>query len=141
MDIFKSEKGLLHLIFKGYICRKDKGNNEKSYWRYTETKCLGWLQVVNNFPLIKETDHQHQPDAAKVQTKKVIQEIKEVTLRTKISSLSVLGTISAQVSDYIFNLKNLSKTTFFYTTTTVAGQLPAMISIKKQYSEFDKMSF
>lgn len=95
-----SEKNKKMLQYKGFLHTQEKIYNEKVYWKCSESKkikCKGRVHVVNE-NIVKFIEHNnHVPNAAKIEVKKAVSHLKEISSQTTLSTHAVIGEISSQV--------------------------------------------
>lgn len=111
----KSQKGHKLLTLDGYNYRLEGENNGVQYWKCTEyrkAKCTGRLNVMDGH-IIKSSDHNHVPDQAKLQTRVVLNKIKERAQLTKESTHQIVAESTTSLS------------------SAVCGQLPSIKLIKR----------
>ncbi|VVC30795.1 Zinc finger, FLYWCH-type [Cinara cedri] len=112
MEFIKSEKGRDLLCYNGYLYRFDKNSS----WRCIEcnAKKCGRINLTDG-QIINESkkEHNYRPDISKIEARKAVQFLKTTAKHIELSTQAVLGAVSLQV------------------TEAVAGQLPAVDSMKK----------
>jgi len=117
MESIKTQKGRDMLVFDGYCFLREKiGVNGKLIWKCSEykvSKCMARCHTVNGAVVKNIAVHNHIPDAAKIEARKVIIGVKQRAATTQESTHQIVATTSAGV------------------TAAVAGQLPAIRGIKQ----------
>ncbi|XP_071577721.1 uncharacterized protein [Temnothorax nylanderi] len=121
LKFVKSNKGKNQLIADGELYYKHgEGSNGKVIWRCVQYKtgCRGICHtssVLRDGIILHQTEHTtHAPNAAAVETKRVVAKLrkKAVTSKEASSSLvaSVLGTVSSPVAAQLPSAESLSRT-------------------------------
>ncbi|CAI6348361.1 unnamed protein product [Macrosiphum euphorbiae] len=95
-----SEKNKRMLEYKGFLHTQEKIYNEKVYWKCSESKknkCKGRVHVVNE-NIVKFIKHNnHVPNASKIEVKKAVSHLKEISSQSTLSTHAVIGEISSQL--------------------------------------------
>jgi len=95
-----SEKNKRMLVYKGFLHTQEKMYNEKVYWKCSESKnlkCKGRVHVVNE-NIVKFIEHKnHVPNASKIEVKKAVSHLKEISFQSTLSTHAVIGEMSSQV--------------------------------------------
>lgn len=84
LTFVKSQKGTNLLLHDGYLYYREKLMSDKIIWKcqdYEYHKCRGRCHTFND-AVIKVSDHNHVPNASKVEVKNIMTAIKEQALRT-----------------------------------------------------------
>ncbi|CAI6356500.1 unnamed protein product [Macrosiphum euphorbiae] len=85
------------LEYIGFLHTQEKICNEKVYWKCSESKklkCKGRVHVVNE-NIVKFIEHNnHVPNASKVEVKKAISHLKEISSQYTLSTHAVIGEMS-----------------------------------------------
>lgn len=115
LEYIKSSRGGNLLVVDGFTFRREKNITTKTIWRCTEydmRKCRARCHTEGE-NIVKLSAHSHVPDAAKIDSRKAIQRIKERAVATQESTHQIVATVSSDVG------------------TAVAGQLPTVRNIKQ----------
>lgn len=116
MEIIKSQKGKDLLVLEGYCFLREKVVDNKIVWRCSEykiSKCMARCHTVDGAVVKKTTNHNHVADAAKIEARKIMADIKNRAVVTQKSTHLIVAATSSEV------------------TGAVAGQLPSVRGIKQ----------
>lgn len=111
-----SPRGNNVLSYEGYTYSKDKQISEKTHWRCTEyhkRNCSARCTITNGILSLTPNTHNHAPDIAKIQARKVVSLI-------KINSRFSIDTPQNIISSNVVGLPQ-----------AVIGCLPSIATIKK----------
>lgn len=115
LEFIKSNKGRDLLLVAGFTFRYEKAIKEKKHWKCTEYdrfKCRARCHTEGE-AIVTVSSHNHVPDAAKVEVRKVMEKAKAKAKTTQESTHQIVaGTLRE-------------------TSTAVAGQLPPVRAMKQ----------
>jgi hypothetical protein len=115
LEFIKSNKGRDLLLVEGYTFRREKEIKGKKHWKctdYDRFKCRARCHTEGQ-DIVTVSNHNHVPDAAKVEVRKTMEKVKAKATTTQESTHQIVaGTLRG-------------------TSTAVAGQLPHVRSIKQ----------
>jgi hypothetical protein len=115
LQFVKSNKGADLLHYLGFLHRKEKCIAGKTIWKcasYHIARCPGRAHTENG-SVVKFKCHNHVPDAAEVQKKKLVNTMKKQAIVSHESSQRVVCALAENAS------------------TAVSGQLPKLNSLKR----------
>jgi hypothetical protein len=99
-----SEKNKRMLVHNGFLHIQEKMYNEKTYWKCSKNKKLkykGRIRVVNE-NIVKFIEHNnHVPNAAKINVKKAVSYLKQISSKNTLSTHAVIGEIKGIIKYYI----------------------------------------
>ena len=71
MEFIPSQKGKLLLVYEGYLYKKDRNREEKTYWKCTDDECRGRAVTTGVPPDAEECrvtkEHSHAPDSTLIE--------------------------------------------------------------------------
>jgi hypothetical protein len=97
LQFVTSERGNPMLLYNGFIYKKEKTIGEKTIWKcadYNKNRCPGRVHTMQE-EMVRSTSHLHIPDAAKVQAKGAIANMKEMAKHIELSTQAVVANISS----------------------------------------------
>ncbi|CAB4401721.1 unnamed protein product [Rhizophagus irregularis] len=96
-DLVNSTQRNLKIIVHGYLLVKDKNRGEKYYWCCEDRKkknCKGRAVTIlenEEHVLVKSTDHNHAPEASRVDVVKILNEIKDTAAsQTRVKPAQII---------------------------------------------------
>ncbi|KAM4794914.1 FLYWCH-type zinc finger-containing protein 1 [Rhinophrynus dorsalis] len=116
LEFIRSNKGAKLLVVDGCTFRQEKIINGKCIWKCTEYssgRCGSRCHTKDGVICKEPSEHNHVPDIAKVEAKRIIGDIKEMAARTKYSTQELVAVTSETA------------------TAAVAAQLPALGNLKQ----------
>ncbi|KAJ3617868.1 hypothetical protein MTP99_006956 [Tenebrio molitor] len=105
LQFVTSERGNPMLLYNGFIYKKEKTIGEKTIWKcadYNKNRCPGRVHTMQE-EMVRSTSHLHIPDAAKVQAKGAIANMKEMAKQIELSTQAVVANISSGLPPAIFS--------------------------------------
>ena len=118
LEFVKSNKGGEFLLLDGFTFRQEKIINEKRIWKCTEygtAKCKSRCHSKYGILTKQPTEHNHVPDRAKVESKKIMNAVKEKASSTQEATHQIVASASVSVGSNV----------------AVAAQLPSVPNIKQ----------
>jgi len=99
LEFIKSNKGRDLLLVEGYTFRREKEIKGKKHWKctdYDRFKCRARCHTEGQ-DIVTVSNHNHVPDAAKVEVRKTMEKVKAKATTTQESTHQIVaGTLRAQ---------------------------------------------
>ena len=119
IEFIKSEKGKDLLVYESFVYRNERTTEAKTIWKCEEYYKIGNCKArihlsLDNQRILKQIgEHNHVPEKAKIEARKILRKIKEVAISTQTETNNIIAQASVNV-----------------TQSTIA-QLPSPIRIKR----------
>lgn len=116
----KSERGHPVVIHRGYMYVKEREQLSKTIWKCREAqkrKCRGRLHISED-TVVKQTEHNHVPDAAKVAVCKALTSMKNEAFASHLPTQTVVANTFALLDD------------------AAAGQAPMIKTLKRTVQRY-----
>ena len=119
IEFIKSEKGKDLLVYESFVYRNERTTEAKTIWKCEEYDKIGNCKArihlsLDNQRILKQIgEHNHVPEKAKIEARKILRKIKEVAISTQTETNNIIAQASVNV-----------------TQSTIA-QLPSPIRIKR----------
>jgi hypothetical protein len=104
LEFIKSEKNQDLLVHNGFIFRKERISASKAIWRcieHSKSKCRGRCHTEDGEVIIHNDKHNHVPDAADLNARRIIQNIKDTAINTQLATNNIIAQSSIGVSQAI----------------------------------------
>jgi hypothetical protein len=102
LTFVKSQQGNDLLVYKGFTFMVNRNISMRKYWKCSDFriyKCSARCITIGN-TIIKVTSHNHVPDPAKIETRKVLTNMKEKAITTQETTHHIVATASIKILDY-----------------------------------------